>query len=170
MAYLKYGIVVKIKLVKNKSNGYDYIRRTINLDYYNKTNNTFHLKLDILNNNIKAFRKEFLKYTNNYGDSIDNCEAYCLNIDVNKLIESEIIFSSNYESYYFKDYNTLKFNPDIVEISNKKITIKLYLLPIYWDIYSIKAEDFSKTSLLLNNFTQKALKNPLKDVSLFTLV
>ncbi len=170
MSYLKYGVVVKIKLIRSKKNAFNYINKTIDLEYYNKINSTFYLKQEILNNNLKYFRKEFLCFTNNYGDSLDNCEAYCLNVNINELLKSEIVFSLDYESYYFKNYNTLKFYPDIIEFNTSKILIKVYLLPIYWDIYKIEAEDFSKTSNLLNHFTQKLLKNPLKDVSLFTLV
>ncbi len=170
MAYLKYGIVLKIELIKNKKRSFDYINQTINMNYYNKKNNTFYLKPNFINKHLNTFRKEILTYTNNYGDSLDNCEAYCLNTNINKLIDSKIVFSSDYESYYFKDYNSLKFNPDIIEITDNKLHIKIYLLPIYWDTYKIEAEDFSKTNYLLNNLTQKHLKSPLKDVSLFTLV
>lgn len=170
MSYIKYGIVTKIKIVKNDKQSEEYIKNNFNLNLYIKEKNTYYLKEEILNENIKKFRTEFLELTNNEGDSLNNCEAFCLETTANKLLKNKIFLCQNNEKFYFSKYEDFKFETDNLIYKNKKVKIKIYFVSVFWDINRIQAEDFSNISNIINKLTRISLKNTLKDASFFTIV
>lgn len=170
MSYIKYAVVTKINYSIDKKEVLKHIKNDFNMQMYTKKDNSYLLKKELLNKYIKDLRSEFLKLTNNYGDSLNNCEAYCIEEDINKVINSEIVLISNNEKYYFKDYKDYVFDTDIVKKRINKYTVKLYLIPIFWDIYQIKAENFYYIEEILNNLTKKVLSNPLKKACIFTVI
>lgn len=170
MSYIKYAVVTKINYSIDKKEVLKHIKNDFNMQMYTKKDNSYLLKKELLNKYIKDLRSEFLKLTNNYGDSLNNCEAYCIEEDINKVINSEIVLISNNEKYYFKDYKDYVFDTDIVKKRINKYTVKLYLIPIFWDIYQIKTENFYYIEEILNNLTKKVLSNPLKKACIFTVI
>ena len=50
------------------------------------------------------------------------------------------------------------------------LSIKIFMIPIFWDIYRVIVENFEMVSELINNLIHKCIKNPLKDASFFTVV
>ena len=169
MSYIKCGIVTKISIEKNKKYASQYIDKTFNTKLYNKYDSNYYLKKAILSTNIESYREEFMSYTNFYGDSLSDCEAYCLETSIDDVIKRKIVLCQNNEKYYFSGYN-FKFNTDEVIISSSKFSIKLFVIPIFWDIYKVVAEDFEMISMLVNNLIRKCMTNPLKDASFFTVV
>lgn len=170
MAYIKYGIVTKIKIIKNIDKSNIFIKKTFNLNLYTKKDKTYYLKEEVLSSNIKSFRKEVMKYTNNVGDSLNNCEAYSLEIPINKLINNNIKLISYNEKYSFSCNKSIKFETDQTIISDNDIKIKLFIIPIFWDINSVTFENPVKISNFINNLTKKAMNNTLKDASFLVVI
>ena len=164
MSYLKYGVVTKIEdLEKEKKN--KFINNNFNLDLYNKNKNIYSIKENVLNSNLKPFREEVLSISH-YGDSIDSCEAYCLNTTADKLINHDICLVKD-DQYYFKDYEDFVFDFEKVYLFTEKASLRINFLSIFWDINKVECEDFIKVSFFLTNTFKKALTNCLKDASLF---
>ena len=170
MAYIKCGIVIKINIEKNKKQAMEYINKFFNLELFEKIKNSYFLKNDILSSNIKEFRNELLEFSNYYGDSLDDCEAYCLETSIEKLIQKKIYLCNNNEKYYFSDYDNYKFSADEVMVTTSNFSIKIFMIPIFWDIYRVIVENFEMISKLINGILRKSMKNPLKDASFFTVV
>ena len=162
MSYLKYGIVTKIEDLNN-----NFINNNFNLKLYKKDNNYYHIKEDVLNKNIKPFRKEIMNLSNNKGDSINSCEAYCLNTTADELLEHEIHFIN--DKYYFEGYNFLFDTEEICYLTDKEF-LKLNFISLFWDINKVECDDFNLIASFLNNLLKKALTNCLKDASLLDLV
>ena len=169
MAYIKCGIITKISIEKNRTKAMEYISNSFNTELFNRYDDNYYLKKDILNNNIESYREEFMSYTNFYGDSLCDCEAYCLETTIDNVIKSKIVLCQRNEKYYFSGYS-LKFNTDEVIMTTNKFSIKLFMIPIFWDVYRIIAEDFEMISVLVNNLIRKCMTNPLKDASFFSVV
>lgn len=170
MAYIKCGIVTKINVRKNKEKALDYINSLFNTELYNKDKENYYIKEDVLRVNIKDFRDELLSYSNFYGDSLSDCEAYCLETAIESLINKEIVLCDSNERYYFLGFDNYKFNTDSVMITTSKFSVKLFIIPIFWDIYRIVAEDFTKITEFVTKLMHKCLSNPLKDASFFTVI
>ena len=75
MSYIKYAVVTKINYSIDKKEVLKHIKNDFNMQMYTKKDNSYLLKKELLNKYIKDLRSEFLKLTNNYGDSLNNCEA-----------------------------------------------------------------------------------------------
>lgn len=170
MAYIKYGVVTKIRIIKNQNKANEFIENSFNLKLYNKKDENYYLKQNVLAANIKDFREEVMKYTNNEGDSLNNCEAYCLEKSIEKVINSRITMTHNNERYYFSCNKKLIFETEKIIINDKYIKIKLFIIPIFWDINSITYEEFLKVSTFVNNISRKAFYNSLKDASFFAVI
>ncbi len=170
MAYIKCGVVTKINIEKNKKQAIDYLNKSFNLELYKKNKNSYYLNSDILSSNIKDFRNEFLEFSSFYGDSLDDCEAYCLETSIDKLIKKKIYLCNDNEKYYFSNYENHKFDTDEVIVTTSNFSIKIFMIPIFWDIYRVIVENFEMVSELINNLIHKCIKNPLKDASFFTVV
>ena len=170
MAYIKCGVVIKINIEKNKKQAIEYLNKFFDLELFEKTNNSYYLKNDILSSNIKEFRNELLRFSNFYGDSLDDCEAYCLETSIDELIKKKIYLCNDNEKYYFAGYKNHKFDTDEVVVTTSKFSIKIFMIPIFWDIYRVVVENFEMISELVNNMIRKCMKNPLKDISFFTVV
>ena len=159
MAYLKYGVVTKIEDLENNN-----CIKYFNLDLYTKKKNKYFINELVLNNNLKDFRKEVLSLSN-YGDSIDSCEAYCLNTTGDELINHDICIID--DKYYFKGYENFVFDFEKVYLFTEESSLKLNFLSIFWDVNKIECNDFIKASFFLTNTFKKVLNNCLKDASLF---
>ena len=170
MSYVKVGVVTKIEILKNEKESTLYLKNLLNFDLYDKKNNCYFIKKSVLNNNIYNFRKEFLRFVNNRGDSMSDYEAYYLNTDVNNLLNNLIVFEDSYEKYYFENHKDFVFSTDSICYSNKKVFIKLHFIAIFWDINKIIAEDFSDISLLINNLIRFSINNCLKNASWCAIV
>lgn len=170
MAYIKCGVVTKINIEKNKKNSIEYLNKTFNLELFKRIKNSYYLNSDILSLNIKEFRNEFLSFSNFYGDSLDNCEAYCLEVSIDKLIQEKINLCNDNEKYYFSNYENYKFNTDEVIVTTDNFSIKIFMIPVFWDIYRVIVESFEMVSELINNLIHKCMKNTLKEACFFTVV
>ena len=170
MAYIKCGIVTKINVKKNKEKALEYINSLFNTELYDKEKNNYYIKEDVLRINIKDFRNELLSYSNFYGDSLSDCEAYCLETTIDTLMDKDIVLCDNNERYYFLGFDDYKFNTDSVMVTTSKFSVKFFIIPIFWDIYRIVSEDFTKITELVTNLIHKCLSNPLKDASFFTVI
>lgn len=169
MSYIKYGIVTKINIEKDK-NFDTYIKSNFNLKLYEQKEKYYVIKEKIVNKNIKDFRKEILVHSNNNADSINSCEAYCLNTNAEDLLKNKIIFIEEDDKYYFENHEDFVFEFEKVYYFTEKICLKLNFLSLFWDINSIEINDFLTLNTFLNNIAKKALNNCLKDASLFIKV
>lgn len=169
MAYLKYGVATKIEVITNNKTTNKFIKDNFNLALYIKKSKHYFLKSEILNKNIKSFRKEVLSYTDGKSDSINNCEAYCLYTNADDLLEDDIVFASDNEKYSFS-CNNHKFETDIGYICNDHIKIKIYIIPILWDINKVEFENNINLSLFTNKLIKNTLQNILKDASFLIVV
>ncbi len=169
MPYLKAGIVTRIEIDRIK-NDLNYLDKFFNLNLFCNGNNVFLLKKNILRENLVSFRKEFMNITNYRGDSLNNCEAYSLEIDVNKMLENEIYLSDDGKKFYFENFENMKFDTDQCYYKDKKISMLIFFIPIFWDINKIVAEDFDIITVTVNNLTRLALKNKLKDACWFAVI
>lgn len=170
MAYIKCGVVTKISIEKNKKQAIEYLNKFFNIEFFERIKNSYCLKNDILSSNIKEFRNELLEFCNFYGDSLDDCEAYCLEVTIDELIEKKIYLCNDNEKYYFLNYESHKFDTDEVVVTTSNFSIKIFMIPIFWDIYRVIVENFEMISEFINNLVRKSMKNPLKDVSFFAVV
>ena len=170
MAYAKYGVVTRIDLLKNKKEGIKYIKDNFDLNFFVRNKNSYLLNNAFINDNLKDLREEFLTFSNFFGDSFDSCEAYCIETDIDELMNHNIILVDNCEKFYFEGYNDFVFDTDCVLYFTNKFSFKLFLIPIFWDINRIESESFNTISLVVNNLTRKCMKNKLKDVSFFTII
>lgn len=124
----------------------------------------------MLKNNLISFREELLILSEGKCDSLNNCEAYCLEININKMLENEIYLTKDNKKFYFQNYENMKFDTDSCIYNDGKIIITIFFIPIIWDINKIIAEDFNSITTIVNNLTRKAMKNTLKDASWFTVI
>lgn len=170
MSYIKCGIVTKIEMFNCNKSTLDFLTSSFNLRLFSYKDNTYFLKESFLKENLFLFREEFLKFSNKYGDSINDSVAYCLNTYGDKLINNEIFLCNNNEKFYFANYNSFKFDTDVINFTIDKTSIKIFFIPIFWDINKIEAEDFSFVSMLVDKFIRSAMNNVLKDASIFTIV
>lgn len=170
MAYFKYGIVVKIEMIKNYKNNYKYLSNCFNLNLYNKIENGYLIKENVLSSNVWKFREEVLDMTNGLGDSFYNCEAYCLNKTINELSKSDIKLCNNNEKYYFSCFVNYKFQADELTLCDEEVSLKLFLIPIFWDINSICFDNFNNMSLFINKLARQSMSNILKDASFFGVI
>ena len=77
------------------------------LTLFNKKDNDYLLKEKILNENLKDFREEYLSLSNFKGDSLNNCEAYVLEKDVNELLDNYIYLIDGNKRFFFKNHEEL---------------------------------------------------------------
>ena len=76
----------------------------------------------------------------------------------------------NHEKYYFAGYSKHKFSTDEVIVTTNNFSIKIFMIPIFWDIYRVVVENFEMISELINNMIRRCISNPLKDASFFTVI
>ena len=165
MSYLKYGIVTKIENTES-----DVVKNIFNLKLYKQKRNYYLLKESILNKNLKEFRKEIISLSKGQGDSINNCEAYCLETNADLLLENKIHYIDNDDKYYFENHEDFVFDFEKAYYFTDKICLKLNYLSLFWDTNKITIEDFIALDSFLNNISKKALNNCLKEASLFTII
>jgi len=163
MGYIRGGIVTRIETCN--SSDMEVVRNLFDLKLFDFNDDVYLLKKDIFSDNFWILRDEYLGFTCNKGDSIKNCEACYLNIDIHKLRKNKVILSNNNKSFYFSSFSKL-FETDVVYFNN----IKIHFISIYWDVNKIFSEDFSSCSLFVNNLTHNALKNILKGATWFTVL
>ena len=170
MGYVKSGIVTRIEILnENKDSNY-IVKKYFNVDLYNQKGNIYFLKEKILQQNLKSVREEFLLFSEGKCDSLDNCEAYCLEINVNKMLQNKIYLTEDNKNFCFGNDKNMKFETDICIYDNRKISLKIFFIPIFWDINRVIAEDLNNITTTVNNLTRKAMKNILKDASWFTII
>lgn len=170
MGYVKSGIVTRIEILnENKDSNY-FVKKYFNVDLYNQKGNIYFLKEKILQQNLKFFREEFLLFSEGKCDSLDNCEAYCLEINVNKMLQNKIYLTEDNKNFCFDNDKNMEFETDICIYDNRKISLKIFFIPIFWDINRVIAEDLNNITTTVNNLTRKAMKNILKDASWFTII
>ncbi|MGN0992405.1 MAG: hypothetical protein ACI4PE_00475 [Bacilli bacterium] len=170
MGYVKSGIVTRIEILNENKDSTSFIRKNFNLDLYTQKGNIYFLKEKILQQNLKSFREEFLLFSEGRSDSLDSCEAYCLEIDVNKMLQNKIYLIKDNKSFCFDNYVNMKFETDEFVFSDKKVLLRIFLIPIFWDIDKVETVCLNNTILLVNNLTRKAMKNILKDASWVTII
>lgn len=170
MAYIKYGITTKIMKIYNNKETDTYINNSFDLNLFAKKSSSYYLKSKLLEDNINDFRKEIISFTDGKGDSLDNTEAYCLNTDIDTLLKNKIVLIDNNERYYFSNNKYFKFDTDQVIVMDNKIGIKLYLIPIFWDVNKVEFENFFSVATFINNIIRSSTTNILKGASFFTVV
>ena len=163
--YIKTGIVTKIIFNPSNKKQVNFLNNNFNLDLYTLKNNTYYIKYDILKNNFWSFHKEYLSFTNYKYDSIDDCCAYALEINLDSLKKRNIILTNNFEGYTFEGFDYI-FHMD----HDQFLGINIYFISIYWNINKISCEDFTNIKVLSNNLCRKAVKNILKNASWFTII
>ena len=102
MAYIKNGIVTRID-VCGENNDLSYVNKLFDLSIYEKVDNKYLLFEDVLQDNFKSYRTEYLEFSCYSGDSLSCCESYCLNVDINKLLDNKIHLTKDNKNYYFGD-------------------------------------------------------------------
>lgn len=170
MAYIKYGVVTKIEIIKNIDKSNEFIEKNFDLNLYNKKDKSYYLQEGVLSGNIQKFRGEIMKYTDSEGDSLNNCEAYCLETSIEEVMKSKINMIQNNERYYFSCNKKIVFDADKVMISNKDIKVQLFIIPVFWDINRVMCENFVQVLNFMNNISRKTFVNSLKDASFFVVV
>lgn len=170
MSYIKSGIVTRIDIVKKNKESLDYINKSFDLNLFNKVNNHYLLKEDILQKNLYSYKNEYMSFSEKENDSLNNCEAYTLETDINTLLTKKIHLQDFNKKYYFEDFEDFIFEVDYCNYLNNKININLLLIPIFWDINKAVSEDFALITVTVNNLTRKAMKNVLKGASWFTII
>ena len=169
MSYIKGGVVTRIENTNHKNNKQN-IDNFFDLTLFNKNDNDYLLKEKILNENLKDFREEYLSLSNFKGDSLNNCEAYVLEKDVNELLDNYIYLIDGNKRFFFKNHEEYIFETDYFMYTDEKNSFALYLIPIFWDINKVKIENFSNVINFVNNLTRKALNNKLKDACWFSVI
>ena len=169
MSYIKGGVVTRIENNISKNNTQE-LENLFDLTLFNKKDNDYLLKEQILNENLIDFRKEYLSFSNFKGDSLNNCEAYALEIDVDKMLENYIYLTEGNKKFFFKNHEEYIFETDYFMCTDEKNSFGLYLIPIFWDINEVKTENFSNVMNFVNNLTRKALNNKLKDACWFSVI
>lgn len=170
MGYIKSGIVTRIEILKNEEESSCYIENNFNMDLFDNHDNVFLLKQEVLQQNLIEYREEFLLFSEGKCDSLDDCEAYCLEISINKMLESKIYLTEDNKNFYFGNYKNMKFETDICIYDAGNISLKIFFIPIFWDINRVIAEYLNNITTTVNNLTRKAMKNILKDASWFTII
>ena len=170
MGYIKSGIVTRIEILKNKEESSCYIEKNFNIELFDNYDNVFLLKKEVLQQNLIEYRREFLLLSEGKCDSLDACEAYCLEININKMLDSKIYLTEDNKNFCFGKDKNMKFETDICLYDNRKISLKIFFIPIFWDINRVIAEDLNNVTTTVNNLTRKAMKNILKDTSWFTII
>lgn len=170
MSYIKYGVTTKIKLINSNNQTDEYVKDSFDLALFNKNDNSYYLKSNVLSENLRDFRKEILGFTDGSGDSLDNCEAYCLNTDADSLLSNKIILFNDNENYCFSNNRYFKFETDQVVILDGLIGIKLYLIPVFWDVNRVEFESFLIVANFINKLIRVSTSNILKGASFFVVV
>lgn len=167
--FIKGGIITRIDIIKNESQAVKYIEKHFNTNLLEKLNKSFSIRQNILIKNLINYRKELLNITENNGDSLNNHEAYTLGEIIDKLLKEGIYLTKDNKKYYFNNKKEIQFETEFTIKETNKFKIIIYFIPIIWDINRIIIEDSNFLSLILNNLTKKALTNPLKDITWFTV-
>lgn len=170
MSYIKYGVTTKIKLITENDETDKFIKDNFNLDIFDKKDKNYYLNPEMLTNNLVNFRKEVLEFTNGNGDSLNNCEAYCLNTDINELLKHNIVLCNDNEKYYFSNNSNYKFDTDQFIITDNYISLKLFLIPIFWDVNKIEFENFMNIATFISKLVRTSTSNILKGASFFVVV
>lgn len=170
MGYIKSGIATRIEILKNKEVSSCYIEKNFNMELFDNHDNVFLLKKEVLQQNLIEYRKEFLLLSEGKCDSLDSCEAYCLEININKMLENKIYLTEDNKNFCFGNYKNMRFETDRCIYDDGNILLKIFFIPIFWDINRVIAEDLNNITTTVNNLTRKAMKNILKDASWFTII
>ena len=86
------------------------------------------------------------------------------------MLESKIYLTEDNKNFYFGNYKNMKFETDICIYDAGNISLKIFFIPIFWDINRVIAEYLNNITTTVNNLTRKAMKNILKDASWFTII
>ena len=169
MAYIKNGIVTRID-VCGENNDLSYVNKLFDLSIYEKVDNKYLLFEDVLQDNFKSYRTEYLEFSCYSGDSLSCCESYCLNVDINKLLDNKIHLTKDNKNYYFENYEDVLFDTDVCHYIDDNVYLKFSLIPVFWDTNRVECEDFINTMITVNNLTRKAMKNVSKGASWFSVI
>lgn len=169
MAYIKGGIVTRVENIKIRKKNF-CISSIFDVSLFEKKENIYLLKNSVLNDNLCDFRKELMSFTNFKGDSLENCEAYCLEISVDKLLENDICLTKDNKKFIFNSYEDFEFETDHFFYKDNVISFDVYFIPIFWDINRVDAENFNNMINFVNNLTRKAMNNKLKGACCFSII
>lgn len=164
-SFIKGGIVTRIDILNNNFCLEDYF----NLNLYKRVKNNYYLKENILNKNLYDLWKEVNFLTNNMGDSISDSDSYVLLTNADKLLKSPIVLESDNKRYRYLKYQRNSFETIIIYEKINKMRIRIYLMPIIWDINRLEIESDLFLKTFLNNLIRKSLKNILKDTIWFVI-
>lgn len=167
--YFKGGIITRIDVMSENEKAKEYLKKYFELNGYNKINNSYLLKEELLINNIENFRNELLNLTENQSDSLENSEAYLLETTADKLLSKNVFLTKDNKKYYFQDYENIKFETDVYEISEKGVHIILSAITILWNTDKIEIENKNNFEKFINNLIRKSVTNVLKNFSWFTI-
>lgn len=170
MSYIKYGVATKIMPIFNNLETDSFVKKYFDLNLFYKNDSSYYLKSEVLSKNLKDFRNELLEITDGKGDSINNCEAYCLNTNADSLLKNKILLIDDNERYCFSNNKRFKFETDQVIMMDDSIGIKLYLIPVFWDVNIVQFESFISVSTFISKLVRTSINNVLKDASFFVVV
>lgn len=168
--YIKTGIVARIDIIKNKNESKKYIKKHFNEKLFTVEDDIYLLKPKLLTENLKEYRLELLSFSENRNDSLGNCEAYCLETDVEKLMEKKVFLTDENTQIYFENFESNRFDLDMCFYSFGGAVLRIYMIPVLWDINKTDSEDFCLVTNTVNNLIRKAMTNVLKDASWFSII
>lgn len=169
MAFVKSGVVTRIDIVGDEYSSNEFISKYFDLSLYDKSCGVYLLKSDVFNDNICSFREEYMSFSLGRCDSFDSCEAFCLDVPVLELFNSNISFIDDNTRYIFDGYDMV-FDVDVVRFYFGSVRLDVYMIPVFFDVNYTESEDFNFVSMTVNNLTRKAMKNVLKGASWFSLI
>lgn len=166
MRFIKGCIVSRIDF---KDNDDDALKKYFDFSLYDKIGNSYFLKEEVLNDNVKELREELLELTFGLSDSIENSDAYALDDNALELLNSKIYLLCNNSRYCYGKYKDNVFDTlfDYSYIEGKKFNF--YMISVIWDISNIVLEDETFFIVFINNLLQKSLVNVLKGSLWFTI-
>lgn len=164
--FIKGGVVTRIDILNNSS----CLEKYFNLKLYKKIENSYYLKEDILNKNLYSLWREISSLTSNMGDSISDSDSYVLLANADKLLKSPIVLLDDNKRYRYLKYQRNSFEMILIYETIHKMRIRIYLMPIIWDINRLEIESDLFLKTFLNNLIRKSLKNILKDTIWFVIV
>lgn len=166
MSYFKSGIVTRIEVISDIDG---VLGEYFDLDLFFKTGNVYLLNSSFFNDNICSYREEYMSFCDGFCDSLSSCEAYVLETDVCLMLGSGICFSCGNRSYFFNGFSYV-FDTDECCFRYKNLELKLFFIPVFWDINYVSCLDIGFISIVVNKLTRGTMKNVLKGASWFTVI
>lgn len=167
MRFIKGVIVTRIDYEEDN----DYLlEKYFDLSLYKKHKNSYYLKEDILNKNIKELRTELLSFTQGLGDSLDDSDAYILNTTLDKLLSGKIFLSHDNTTYFYENFKNNPFETlfEYQYLDDKEFSF--YMISIIWDVSGIQIEDVTFFNIFINNLVHHSINNKLKGAFWFSVL